>query len=310
MIKKFWAAVSAGLKAKMSVRLGNVLSCCLVAFVPNPLIKLLGLLGVGVFSGFMAANEASAFYAPVFTWWKLRGKIKWETPPDFLIRTADKMHVKLNKQHPFGTTSLPVGAFSNIYRGQVVIGSDVRNLSEGPKNAVLAHELAHLRPKQLRKLIIGFYIAMLASAFFANTYSIISLIATLTIFLIVITFANHDIEFDADSVGTSYTSSKDLVSALNSLVEPKERGKASDTHPSVNARVARLLATRMPRWISFSTWLLSCLGAPSFSEEFLDSFVADIEDYCKFKPKIVKPFIIASELTEAVIIFWKYRSRP
>jgi hypothetical protein len=304
MFKEFWATISAGLKSKMGIRLGAFFSCCLATFAPVFQLQIVALFFAGIFTGLLVVTDGTTFTKPLQIWWKLRGKVNWVTPPEFLIDTAHKMKVKLNKKRPYGVVNMSIGAMTNVYNGQIIIGQDVLHLPEGQRNAVLAHELAHLRPIQAQRLLMLFYIVIFGSLIFSNAPPVITMIASISLFLIVRTIINHNLEYDADVVGSEYSLVEDMISALRNLVKPDEHDRASDTHPSVNNRVIRLLSINEPRWVLITIWIFGVFGSKMFNEEFMYSFVADLVDHCNSKSKIQRPFIVTKELLLVLIYFW------
>ena len=287
----------------MGVRLSAFVACLLVTFAPIGLPKA-GAMVLAVFLGYiMFIYDYGVLTKPFITWWKLRRKISWEQPPAYLSNLAKNMNVKLNKKHPFGVTEYPIGAAANMGSSQIIVSKNVLVLPEGERDAVLAHELAHLRPKQIMALMLLTYFVLLGITPLMKLNPIIMSIGATALFLMLRTFIGWNLEYDADNVGASFSSREGLASALKHLVKPEEYDKPSDTHPSVNSRVARLLAPQEPLWVRLSFSLMGLITAKSFREEFLESFLQDLRDQCDNTPKFIKPLVIAIELIKAAFIW-------
>ena len=306
-IRDFWATVAAGLKARMGIRLGAFVSCYFVAYAPSVSLKLVALFFATSFGCLMFLRDYGAFTKPLQTWWKLRGRVSWEAPPSFLTDLATKMHVKLNKKHPFGVTDAQIGAAASMFSSQVIVSREVLALSEVERNAVVAHELAHLRPSQLMKLLLLSYVVMLGASAMGNVHPIIVTIGGTALFLILRTFVSWGLEYDADRVGSGYSSGEALASALRHLVKPEEYDEPSDTHPSVNSRIARLLTPKEPLWIRLCLSLMGIFTTKSFRDEFLYSYIQDLKDHCQRAPKFLRPIVIAVELLGAILIWGRHR---
>lgn len=307
MLRSLWAVVAAGLKERMAVRLVTFVSCFFVAHAPTVLLAIIAMFFALFFGYLMFLRDYGAFTEPFIFWRRLRGRVTWKAPPDFLKDLADKMNVKLNKKRCFGVTDAPIGAVAYIFSSRIIISRDVLALSKAERNAVVAHELAHLRPNQSIGLLILLYFVMLGATTLGNVYPIITAIGVTALFLILRTFISWNLEYDADRVGSRYSSSEALASALRHIVKPAEHDKPSNTHPSVNSRVARLLASQEPLWLRLSLSLLGRLTAESFCSEFLDSFIQDLKDYYQGLPKFLRPVIITAEIFKAIILLVRHR---
>jgi Zn-dependent protease with chaperone function len=309
MTKGFWATIAVGLKPRMTVRLSVFLSCCLVTFVPVFPINLVAF-SLAILLGYvMVIADLAVFTKPIQLWWRLRRTVSWDvTPPPYLLETAKKMKVKLNKKRPYGITKIPIGAASNTSSGQIIVSENILSLPIEEQNAVLAHELAHLRPNQLKYLYVFVYIVTAGSALFSTSNPIIQIVATTSLFLLVRTFINHSMEYDADRIGTKYIPSPNhMVSALRHLAKPEQYDKPSDTHPSINARISKLLTPNQPRWVPVFAFIIDVVATKSFTEEFLDSFITDLNEYCQGRSRIARLSIVTIELIKAVVILGIHR---
>lgn len=302
-MKGFWAAVAYRLRLRMGVRVSAFVACLLVVYAPAGLPKLVAMLLAVILGYIMFVYDYGIFAQPFVTWWKLRGKVTWEPPPSYLSDLAEKMHVKLNKKRPFGVTDLPIGAAANMSYSRIIVERNVLVFPEGERNAVLAHELAHLRPKQVMTLMLLMYFVMLGVTPLVDTNPIIMSIAASALFLILRTVMGWSLEYDADKVGASFSSPEALASALRHLVKPEKYDDYSDTHPSVNTRVARLLAPQEPLWTRLSSTLLRMVVPRSFCEEFLASFIQDLKEHSNTIPKYFRPVFIAIELIKAALMW-------
>jgi hypothetical protein len=289
----------------MGIRLGALFSCYLVAYAPLVSVKLVALCFAMLFGYIMFLRDFGIITNPILTWWKLRGKVSWQPSPDFLVDLSHKMKVKLNKKCPFGVTDSPIGAAANMSQSQVIVSRYVLALPEAERNAVVAHEVAHLRPNQFIKLLLLCYFVMLGAATMGNVHPIITTIGVTALFLILRPFVSWNLEYDADHIGSDFSSKEALISALKHLVKPEKYDESSDTHPSVNNRISKLLAPQEPLWVRLSLLLMRIITAKSFREEFLDSFIQDLKEQCQRTPKFFRPMVVTVELLRAILI-WGY----
>jgi len=307
MLKGFWArVVGVGLRARVGFRIAAVVSCYGVAYAPGIPLRVAALFAAMVFGYVMFLSDYGVFTRPLLLRWRLRGKVSWAEPPDFLVRLANEMGVKLNKKRPFGVTVVPVGAVANMSTRRLVVSRDVLALPPAERDSVLAHELAHLRPNQARLLLLALYAAMLVPATIGNVPQIIQIIGTTGLLLLVLTFVSWRLEYDADKVASKYTSGEALASALGRLVKPGRHDEASDTHPSVNSRVARLLTPSEPFWTRLFLSLARPLVPRSFHEEFLRSFLRELNEYCQGRPRVARPFVAVVQFLK-VLLFLRRR---
>jgi hypothetical protein len=291
----------------MGVRLSAFVACLLVTYAPAGLPKLVALLFAMVFGYLMLVYDYVVFTKLFTTWWKLRGKVSWDASPPFLSDLAQKMRVKLNKKRPFGVTESSIGAAADVFHNRVIVSREVLVLPAEERNAVLAHELAHFRPKQGMMLMLLIYVALLGASTMANVNPIIMTIGATALFLMLRTIINWILEYDADNVGSGFSSREGLASALRHLSKPEEYDEPSDTHPSINSRVARLLTPQQPLWMGLSRSLMEIIATKSFREEFLESFIQDLRDHCSTVPKYLRPMVIVTELIKAALIWGRHQ---
>ena len=114
--------------------------------------------------------------------------------------------------------------------------------------AVLAHELAHMKgrhnEKTLLVLIALLLISYLFAAQFAAIHSLIGIImgvlAFLTLFVFVLPLVSRAMEYEADSLASKVVGPAAMMRALETFVPTERLVLESDTHPSASARIERL----------------------------------------------------------------------
>ncbi len=301
-MNKFWAIIKAGLRARIIVRICTVVSCYFVAFAPPVTPMIIALVSALIFGNLMLILELGAFTEPLRLRWKLRGKICWQDPPPFVQDLTYHYKINLNKKRPYGITDLPIGAAVNIIDHRILVGSDVLALPEPESNAVLAHEMGHLRPNQITWLMFLFYAVMVFTTPFINIHPLISAMGMISLFLLFRTLVSRRMEYDADKFGAHCSSNMAMVSALQSLTEPSEYTKSSDTHPSVYNRVLRLTTPPEPFWIRLVFSSVGRLTDKQFREEFLYSFLQDLDDQYKRFPIMIKSILIGIEFGKVILL--------
>jgi hypothetical protein len=217
------------------------------------------------------------------------------------------MQVKLNKKRPFGVTESHIGAAADIFNSRIIVSRDVLVLPASERDAVLAHELAHFKPRQVVMLMALMYAVMLAASTMAHTHPIITTIGATALFLMLRTVVSWWQEYDADNVGAGFSSREGLASALQHLVKPEKSDEPSDTHPSITSRVAKLLMPQEPLWMVLSYSLMEIITAKSFREEFLVSFFQDLRDHCNTFPKVIRPLVVVIELVKATFLWGRHQ---
>ena len=116
--------------------------------------------------------------------------------------------------------------------------------------AVMAHELAHIKLRHNVKYGIVFAtvlsISVLFGGYFMEYHNLIGtamgVLAFLTIGSFVFPLASRHMEYEADALASKTVGPAAVVSALMAVVPAERRGLESDTHPSVRARIQRLRA--------------------------------------------------------------------
>ena len=301
-MRHLWATFVVEMKVRIWVRICAFVSCCAVAFGPGILFKVVALVPAICCGYLMLFLDYAAITQPVVMWWKLRGKVSWAVTPPNVKELAKAMGVKLNKKNPVGFTKIPIGAVASVFTGQVILGSDVLALPQDEQDAVIAHELAHLRPKQAMLLFMLMYVTMLGALIFNNANPIIMIIGVTGLFLTLRTVAQWKLERDADQVAARFTSKEALASALRRLVKPEDYNKVSDTHPSVNNRVKWLMIPQVPLWMRMSNEIVGFLVNESFRTEFLSSFLQDLNEQTCGKPHVIRETLIVVELVKITLL--------
>ena len=116
--------------------------------------------------------------------------------------------------------------------------------------AVLAHELAHIKrqhnSKTLLLLLALFFISYVFAAQFAAFPNLIGIImgvlAFLTLVVFVLPLVSRSMEYEADALASKVVGPAAMISALETLVPNERLVLESDTHPSASARIQRIRA--------------------------------------------------------------------
>lgn len=306
-MKRFWATIKAGLKTRMLIRISTLISCYFVAYAPTVPLVVVALCLAVFLGGIMLTLEVGAFTEPIKWRWKLRGKIRWEDPPPFVQDLASHMKIKLNKKKPFGIINEPIGAAANILGSQIIIGSDVLALPENQRNAVLAHELGHLRPNQMFWLYCLVYGVVLIAPTLGDVHPLVTIIGGASLFFILRTLISWKMEYSADSFSATHTSGEDLASALQRLSNLADQNTASDTHPSINSRIEKVLRTYEKEWIFLVYPLVGKLTGDLFRREFLGCFLSDLDDQYKRYPVVIKQLCVCFEIIKVILMCQKYK---
>jgi Zn-dependent protease with chaperone function len=150
------------------------------------------------------------------------------------------------------------GCTAFVLRNSLVLGKDLlQKLSFDERQAVVAHELGHIKEQRKHTLLRLFWLVTLLAfvlfswsklyspIFFSESVTQIILtvmvnIALLAFMTVVMIPINWYIELDADRFA-KYLVGKELIrSALLKLTDEKSFSEPSETHPSIEERVKRL----------------------------------------------------------------------
>jgi hypothetical protein len=91
-------------------------------------------------------------------------------------------------------------------------------------------------------------------------------------------------------------------------VNQNDWDKISDTHPSVNSRIDRLLGEQKPIWNRLSIPILEVLTSKLFRNEFLYQFIQDLNDDSRKYPVLLRPLVIFIELFKILILRCRHRN--
>ena len=150
------------------------------------------------------------------------------------------------------------GCTAFVLRNSLVLGKDLlQKLSFDERQAVVAHELGHIKRQRKHTLLRLFWLVSLLAVvlfswsklyspiFFSESVTQIILtvmvnIALLAFMTIVMIPINWYIEFDADRFAKELVGKEHIRSALLRLTDEKGFSEPSETHPSIEERVKRL----------------------------------------------------------------------
>lgn len=290
-MKKMWSTVIASFKTRKRLQFGFLASSVCAVFLPRE-YALITLPLVFVFASLMLLKGYKTLADPFVLRLQLRNKVKWGPAPAFLVDLAKKMRIKLDKKRPYGVTEIDIGgAASDMFNRRIIVTNAVLSLPDDERDAVLAHELGHLKPFQATLTYLLAYSVMFYASIFAHVNSVVAIVGSTAWFLVFRTIIGHALEYNADATSRRFIDSKALAQALKDLVRPEKWDITSDTHPSVNDRIARLVNPRSV-WERLSCVLLKSLSVRSFRSEFAEDFVEDLRKEHLNTNKLIKPFAI------------------
>jgi Zn-dependent protease with chaperone function len=172
--------------------------------------------------------------------------LRWSDVPGSLSELADRMNVSLDSQFPVeiapswrGARALPNlwGGRGNRIRIGVAL---VEKLSPEALEAVLAHELAHLKCRHWELLLLGSILAALggiAVGLALKTPEVAGLIAGGMVLVGAFAAMSWAAEFEADGVAARYVGRKTVRVMLRELRERGFRRRPELTHPTDGLRL-------------------------------------------------------------------------
>jgi Zn-dependent protease with chaperone function len=173
-----------------------------------------------------------------------------------MVELANRMDVKLHPTKSLeivpglrNAKSAPCPFFSGHkvrFGGTVQIGCTILcGLTNPALKSVLAHELAHLRRRHLKKSLLSLivFVPVLVYGFLSGSMPpIISIFLTLTVWALVFSLISWRNEYEADAVGAEYVGKKPMADALEEIARLLHRTRDTVTHPSFKKRRSRLLS--------------------------------------------------------------------
>ena len=114
--------------------------------------------------------------------------------------------------------------------------------------AILAHELAHMKRQHNDKTMLILLALLLISCLFAAQFAafhnligiVMGVLAFLTLVVFVLPLVSRAMEYEADALASKVVGPAPMIRALETIVPPERLVLESDTHPSTAARIERL----------------------------------------------------------------------
>ncbi len=179
-------------------------------------------------------------------------ELRWTDVPESLSDLAKRMNVSLDSSLPVEIAPLWRGAraLPNLWGGRgnrIRIGvALVEKLSPEALEAVLAHELAHLKCRHWELLLLGSVLATLggiAVGLVLITPEVVKLIAGGVVLVGSFAAMSWAAEFEADGVAARYVGRKTVRVMLRELRKCGFRRRPELTHPTDGLRLKYLDAT-------------------------------------------------------------------
>ena len=173
--------------------------------------------------------------------WKFT-RLREEQVPHFAIDLAKK----LGARPPKVMKVLPGSHFNAAVDGNTLY------VTEGLKGClrtrmavgIIAHEMGHLAGKHGLKMLAMLYLTtfviMVTVALIGESSWSMVLAVALTILPVSLPLLSRHLEYDADRRGASVVGTKAMAHTLRTMVDHPEWSRESDTHPSIERRLARL----------------------------------------------------------------------
>lgn len=172
---------------------------------------------------------------------KRKESISWVAAPQ-LYKLGKEMKVKLHPSQPLGI----VKCFNNARftaAGQLVVGNHLYDkLDDQELLALAAHEFAHKR-KRHRELQALFVFLAVAFVYLTsrNAPAEVQFVLPVASCLIVLLVTSRNSEYIADRRAAQATSNETVISLLKKTEPPERWSREYESHPSVKARIERLL---------------------------------------------------------------------
>jgi Zn-dependent protease with chaperone function len=249
MIGDLWRLIKIGFKKRFTIYYSVDLSLIFFGAFPFLVLKLIAFAAFIIAGTFFVSIFASQFISQVKQLWAHRKRTRMPVTKEIAAlsnltgaKLKDLGFVKEETAYVFGKS--------------LVLGIDlVKKLSVVERQAVVAHELGHIRERHgLWKIgsifpIIGFGLysfSKFSSPIFFNeptTQAICTIMLNIGMLALVM-FAtipvNWYLELRADRFAARFAGKENIKSALSKLGTARSRQEASETHPSISERLKAL----------------------------------------------------------------------
>jgi Zn-dependent protease with chaperone function len=250
MLQDLWRFIKS-FKMRFVIYYLVVLTLTLFGTIPVLAVKLL------LFTVFLAASVlfvpiiSSMFVSTIRQFQAYRNRVDIPISKEITL-LSEKAGIQLK------SLGIVKGRTAFVLRNSLILGKDLlQKLSFDERQAVVAHELGHIKGQRKHTLFRLFWIVSLLAVvlfswsklyspiFFSESITQIILtvmvnIALLAFMTIVMIPINWYIELDADRFAKELVGKEHIRSALLKLTDEKGFSEPSETHPSIEERVKRL----------------------------------------------------------------------
>lgn len=246
-IEQLLKPIRVSLRSKLIICVFTLITGCSYCFLDNPWLRLALILTFFVSAEAMVWFWGNIFGRNLLDSIKLgllsNKSIKWSDITEFKI-LADKMGVKLNKKCPFGIMKDLDNACSNPLYRRVIFGQVLlKKLNEKERLALVAHEFAHLKYQHWANFIfpvLAMYLVVLVLSLTASPPIVTNLTAVAASILVFVIVSWRN-EYAADAGAAKYAGEESMISLLRKLRPVEKWDFETETHPSINARISKLI---------------------------------------------------------------------
>jgi len=161
---------------------------------------------------------------------------------------AERIGLK-NYNKPINITDNPSlkSPFANLATGEITLPSNFQTewkLADVEVDATLGHELGHIKTKRTvmkELLLVSFATMAISFLLVLITIPIISQIAEFAVMMFLLSRVLRRNELRADMEGAKAVTPEALISVFESFKARFKRDEGSDTHPSIQERIDRLM---------------------------------------------------------------------
>jgi len=239
-------AIKIGIRSRLVVCLLVAITGYCFGLIHEPHLRLAFIIGLFISSELMIALWFPAFAKPLLQALTEKNSVSWQQTPQFakFKALADSQGVKLNKKRPFGLRKDLDNAYANPFTGQIVLGELLLGrLDDASITAVVGHEITHIKRKHHIKMFLWTMIATTLTTLpllMIHVPSIIFDLVFYAIFFVVFVFVSWHNEYEADAGAARIAGTPNIISALRKIVPKKQRGRETETHPSIDSRILKL----------------------------------------------------------------------
>lgn len=159
-----------------------------------------------------------------------------------LRKLAERMRVKLDKEHPFVLRIGLDNAYYDLWNGRIGLGDIlVKTLERQERMALVGHELTHVKKNHFVKLFVVLLLTFIVSTFLLHREPDAVFCAVwIALFLALFPHLSRGFEYQADAGAAHETDPATTISFLKKTDTEERWNRETVTHPSTRSRIRRV----------------------------------------------------------------------